>query len=141
MSETRTVEPNVTARALAWVGGRHVGMSSKCIWRVMMGVDESDVDAFDRGAYPLDPDDFSRCRRLLKLIPEWRARLPEMATQNAAWAALVERWDEIEASFVAEVGDEPTWGDMAPKTYELMRSIIYPNERHHSRARTTEPKP
>src|SRR5690349_18657585 len=108
-------------RALEWIGGDHVGISSKCIWRTMMGVDESKAPARDRGFYPLDPSDFWRCRRLLLAIPEWRERMGEMSKHGAVWAALVDRWDEIDAQFVAEVGEVPDYFASAPKTYELMK--------------------
>ena len=45
---------------------------------------------------PYDSDDFGRCYRLLKAVPEWRGRLSEVAAVLPKWAPLVERWDELE---------------------------------------------
>lgn len=79
-------------KALAiWALGRSTGASAKCIARHMMGL-ETD------GSYPSDGGDFGRCERLLDAVPEFRARLPEMAAVNSRWAALIPRWDEIWAS-------------------------------------------
>lgn len=88
--------------------------------------------AFDvktnRGSHPLDPDDFDRCLRLLEYVPEMRPHLHRMKEVSYVWAALVERWEEIERSHLDEVGLSWTKAGSAPKTYELMQSIIGPLE-------------
>ena len=56
---------------------------------------------------------------LLDAVPEWRARLGEMAKVGPEWAALVERWAELEALYVAQHHKELTL---------LMRSILRPLE-------------
>lgn len=109
-------------RALNWVSGNDTGLSSETIWRVMMGREVGRV------SYPHDPDDFGRCARLLRLIPEWRPRLKLMAGASVVWAALVDRWDEIADAMEAEVGIDWSKGRSAPKTYELMKSILRPVE-------------
>ena len=40
------------------------------------------------------------------------------------WAALMERWDEIEACHLEEVRLGWAKAKSAPKTYDLMRSVI-----------------
>ena len=85
-------------RACAWILGGQTGLSSKAIWATMLGVEAARWD------HPHDPDDMVRCLRLLREIPEWRARLPEMSAVSAYWAVLVAHWDEIEQTIRAEIG-------------------------------------
>lgn len=111
---------SIQERAMAWVVGGHVGMSSKAIWANMM-----DAGKPEHGwSHPHDPDDLSRCLRLLRLIPEWRERLPEMAKRSDSWRALVRHWDQIEQSMEDEVGWDWSKGRSAKKTYDLMQSMI-----------------
>lgn len=107
---------SIQDRANAWVVGEKVGMSSKAIWAHMMDAGKPRYG----WSHPHDPDDLSRCLRLLDLIPEWQARMPEMAKRSTAWAGLIRHWDAILASFKAEFGEEPyRQGDGS--TYELMK--------------------
>lgn len=76
-------------RALAWFQGNDTGTSSETIWFVMVGL------AMKRGDTPSDRDDFGRCHRLILKMPEWRARLPELAAAHPRWAGIVEHWDEL----------------------------------------------
>jgi hypothetical protein len=110
MSETTTIEH----RAAAWIVGRDTGSSSKALWAVMMGVDGG-------GAYPSDGGDLGRCLRLLEAVPEWRARLPEMAAKNDYWGALVKHWDELEALHAKAVDRD----DYKP-LYGRMKQILDP---------------
>lgn len=106
-------------RAHQWIVGGHVGASSIAIWSHMMGVTPK------RGwSHPYDPDDFSRCLRLLRMIPEWAPRIHEMARRSPAWASLASRWAEIAACMEEEVGWDWSKGRSAPRTYALMKSIL-----------------
>jgi len=122
----QTQEPmpsrDVTARALAWVCGRDTGVSSKRIWARMMYA-QPDRDPF--GGYPHDPDDFGRCYRLLKLIPEWRPRLGEMAAEGSVWEALAGAWDELTEHYEREhaAAGGRRWGWSAPLLYERMKAL------------------
>lgn len=71
-----------------WALGRHTGASAECIACHMIGIGE-------RKDYPSDGGDFDRCEALLDAMPEFRARLPEMASVSPYWAALVARWEDI----------------------------------------------
>lgn len=104
--------------ARAWIVDNDTGMSSKAIWAHMMGTKPR-----DGWATPRDPADFGRCARLLKLIPAWRKRLPEMAGRSRQWRKLVKHWDEIHAVMEAEVGIDWSKGGKAPMTYDLMKKI------------------
>ena len=104
-------------KILAWMGTGRVGASSNAMALHMCG-------APCDGAYPHDPDDLNRCMLFLEAVPEARAELPRMATVNKTWAALVARWNEIEAAFLAEVGRDWCKAQRAPNTYRLMREVI-----------------
>jgi len=94
-----------------WAVGPNTGASSKCLARHMMGLPTD-------GYWPSDGGDFERCEKLLDAVPEFRARLHEMASVNAYWAALVPRWEEIRA---------------ATDKYELIKSITRPVEKQDRR--------
>jgi len=72
-----------------WIISDDTGISSKTIWAVMMGVDT------DRSNVPLDCADFGRCYRLLKHMPEWTARLPEVAEKYPGWKPILREWDTL----------------------------------------------
>ena len=99
---------NEEYRAVAeWaMKGGSLGLSSRSIAMHMMGMTSP-------GDYPHDGDDFGRCEGLLDMVPSFRARLNEMASVNAYWAALVLRWEEIRRS---------------PDKYALIQSIVRPVE-------------
>lgn len=80
--------------ALEWVTGRDTGASSMALWSHMM-------TGRSTGEHPHDADDFGRIARLLDLVPEWRARVPEMARYSREWAALVAHWDALDALYRA----------------------------------------
>lgn len=84
---------SVEERALRWISTGSVGISSKTIWSVLTNAANGHTDV------PHDPDDFSRCKALLDLIPEWRARLGEVAQRYSKWKPFVENWTELEQMF------------------------------------------
>lgn len=61
---------------------------------------------------PYDPSDFRRCQALLIAVPDFAARLGEMASAGPTWAALVARWTEIEALMLTSTA----------AAYELIRT-------------------
>lgn len=100
-----------------WLLTGKVGLSSKAMASVWLN-----VPAYND--YPLDPADFNRCLLLLKAVPEMRSQLWQMAHLSEEWKRLVKSWDEIEKSFLQEVGFDWSKGTHAPKTWELMKSIL-----------------
>lgn len=50
---------------------------------------------------------------------EWRSRIDELAALGPEWAALVPRWDELEAAMRSEFGQRT-----APKAWRVMRSLL-----------------
>lgn len=116
-----TLSLTVEQRAIMWAAFGEQGISSRTIFAVMTGAMAYE-DAFPRDwarfDVPHDPSDFRRCYLLLKLIPEWRERLGEMAQAFYKWLPFVERWDEMTALY--ELERENPKG-MCPKLYELMK--------------------
>jgi hypothetical protein len=84
------VRIHLSPKARAWAESGDTGTSSRTIWHVMTG-----CPMFGDPYFPLDPADFGRCYRLLKLIPSWRKRLPEVAERFPNWKMLVENWREL----------------------------------------------
>jgi hypothetical protein len=118
------VKLTLREKALGWIVGRDTGLSSEAIWAQMVGVKHG-----DGCNYPSDPADLGRCLRLLKLIPSWRKRLPEMSRKHPCWRALVKHWDELEKLMADEVGIDWSKGRAAPLTYRRMKEILDPIER------------
>ncbi len=42
-----------------------------------------------------DPDDFSRCYKLLEAVPQFKQNLQMMKTLSPRWALLVDNWDKL----------------------------------------------
>lgn len=107
-------KPTVEGDAMAWLANGDTGTSSLTIWHTLMHSGKttkySDV--------PYDPDDFGRCYRLLKVMPQWRARLSEVAARYPAWAPLVDAWDELTALYESEAPS-----GKAPRLYARMRQL------------------
>ena len=105
---------------LRWLLTGEVGSSSKAMAAHLCGFPCS-------GHTPSDPGDFARCIVLLESVPELRAELHRMAEVSVAWAALVARWGEIEATYRGEEQSHcwryGRWS--APKTMKLMREVLY----------------
>jgi hypothetical protein len=99
-----------------WLDGPDTGISSKTIFSVMTG--RGVLGAFGPSV-PWDQDDFGRCHRLLKLFPEWRKRLGEVAERHPTWAGLVREWDTLSALYEEE---EPS--GRAPRCYQRMQELL-----------------
>lgn len=112
--------------ALAWIVGSDTGSSSKALWAVMMG-QKSQKD------HPIDTADLGRCLRLLELVPEWKARIGEMASVSPYWEALAARWTELTHLMVEECGEDFKRPSGTPRASELMREILTPVEKTDKR--------
>ncbi|WP_018991265.1 hypothetical protein [Aromatoleum toluclasticum] len=107
---------------LDWLNTGETGTSSKCMAMWLAFGKRTRGGTF--GNHPHDPDDMDRCLKLLATAPGLRERLPKMAKLSKTWAALVARWDEIEAMQMDEIGLNWTKSRSAPKTYALMKEVI-----------------
>ena len=102
--------------AFKWLHNGDTGTSSLTIWSVMTGC--RPPQSHFSADVPHDPDDFGRCYRLLKVMPEWRERLPEVATKHKTWAPLVAAWDEMTALYEQELPS-----GRAPLLYKRMQEL------------------
>lgn len=112
-ADTGRVEPS-PANAYEWFNGRDTGTSSLTIYSVFMHTDSP------HGQYniPSDPEDFGRCYRLLKIMPQWRFGLQQVADNFPAWQPLVDHWDELTALYEEELPD-----GTAPRLYARMKEL------------------
>ncbi|MGN7901417.1 hypothetical protein ACTJJT_00905 [Pseudomonas sp. 22373] len=102
---------------MEWMATGRVGASSKAMAFAACGLQND-------GSYPLDPDDLNRCLMLLKTVPAIREHFGKVAAIGEVWARLIERWNEIEESFLGEAGLNWEKAASAPKTYALMKQVI-----------------
>jgi hypothetical protein len=106
---------------IRWLAGGQRGVSSNTMVQHLTGLPA--LRDF-HGDHPHDPDDMTRCRRLLEEVPELQAEFPRMATYSGPWAKLVEHWQELCGLMDTE---SPRWREgvgRAPKTYKRMRELI-----------------
>lgn len=78
---------------------------------------------FGLGNHPHDPDDFSRCRRIVALVPNGSKRMAEVADafpKSKAWRALAESWVELEKLWSHE---ELRTDRRMPKLYARMQEL------------------
>lgn len=108
----------VERKVLEWFGNGDVGISSRCLALTALGIKPKDT------GYPRDPADLNRCLMLLATVPELRAHLYMLSVVSPEWAALVNRWSEIEQLFLREAGLDWSVARSAPLTYRFMRRII-----------------
>ena len=103
---------SIAERAAWWIEKGSVGTSSATIWAAMTG------GRAPRGHYdiPYDPDDYSRCRALLDLIPEWRADLSPVAERFPWFAPFLARWSEFD-----QLWDLESSSGYCPDLYDLMK--------------------
>lgn len=84
---------NWKTRIHIWLNDGEPGISSKTIVQYLTGVPTglSTVE-YD---HPHDPDDFSRCYKLLILVPELKPQLERMKKLSNVWESLIDNWDKL----------------------------------------------
>jgi hypothetical protein len=107
----------MSANIIRWLAQGEVGESSKTMAFTALGQETTFK------SYPLDPDDFKRCLKLLKAAPEVRLHFSAIRALSPTWAALIDHWDELEALFIEEAGTEWNWRWSAPKTYDRIQEL------------------
>lgn len=105
---------------IEWMLSNDTGISSKTICAVMTN---SNPRANFWAGFPHDPADFGRCYRLLKLFPEWRGRLPEVAERFPEWSKLVIAWDELTDTYENELNNAD---GRLPILYRRMQELNKP---------------
>jgi len=108
---------SVKEKAMWWIANGHVGMSSKTMWNRLMGNKNFPIN------HPYDPDDFSRCYKLLEAVPEWKNELDKLKPLSKAWNNLVENWDKLTEMF--EENRRTDWKNSKKiGMYEFMQTLI-----------------
>ena len=104
---------------LDWLRNGRVGSSSYTLCVALTGAtDPSREDGKDN---PWDPDDFGRCDKFFKAVPEARAKISEMSAVSPQWAALAPIWDELETLYSED--KEP---GNPKRLYERMKEVLEP---------------
>ncbi len=112
----------LSEEAQNWLATGDRGQSSNTLFGVMTGIPLWGRWGKD---HPWDPDDFVRCEKLLRAVPEFRPRLQEMAAVSPVWARLVENWQHIVSLIEAEAsGAFDGHRGTAPEAYKLMKTLI-----------------
>lgn len=104
-----------------WLAGGQRGVSSNTMAQHLTGLPA--LGGW-HGDHPHDPDDMTRCRRLLEEVPRLQAEFSRMASCSGPWAQLVQHWQELCELMDTEA---PRWREArgsAPKTYKRMRELI-----------------
>jgi hypothetical protein len=110
--------------AQEWIIEGHTGISSKTIWSHFVLNKEPKWPS-----PPSDPSDLLRCYWLLKIAPEWKIRMGEIAERYPEWRGLVDHWSELEQMLEqawpkscasGEYEDEPP----AKALYKRMKELL-----------------
>ena len=108
---------SIQEKAVFWMANGETGMSSKTMWNCFMGSPEFTVNI------PYDPDDFSRCYKLLQAVPEWKNELHKLKPLSKEWSNLVDNWDKLMSMY--ELNVRENWKNYkAIGMYEFMQSLI-----------------
>ena len=115
---------NLSFQSVEWLASGERGISSEHMFYVLTGIPAGRIRPGSH--HPLDPDDFKRCEKLLRQVPEFRIRLDEMRLVSSVWGALVDNWNKL-----VEVIEEEAPGVLsgerfhgpAPKAYALMKEL------------------
>ena len=111
----------VCNRICMWLAYGEQGISSRTIFDVLSGMEKPDEFPYELlHNIPLDPSDFRRCYLLLRLIPEWRERLGEVAEAHPTWKPFVENWDKLTQLYEEERSNASV---NAPKLYKFMQEL------------------
>lgn len=106
----------VNQRAIWWWNKGQRGASSETMWFCFRG-------QITRREHPYDPDDFSRCYKLLKAIPEWKNELHKLKEISDVWGKLVDNWDKLTEMY--EDNERQQWKNYKKiGMYEFMQTLI-----------------
>ena len=119
--QERLAGSGLSDNAILWLATGRRGLSSNTLFTFVTGFDAEGDHGHN---YPHDPDDLSRCRKLLEQCPELVSCLPRVAAAGAEWAALVPRWEELCALMDDEAPEWRLGRGRGPKTYALMKEFI-----------------
>lgn len=107
-----------------WIINEDVGVSSRTIWCVLMGLFYKKIVGAEKrvceGRFdvPHDPSDFGRCSRMFEHLPQWKGRLSEVSAVFPKWEPFVREWDKMEGLYQRDLES-----GKSPDLYELMKSL------------------
>ncbi|MFI5296496.1 MAG: hypothetical protein ACHREM_00240 [Polyangiales bacterium] len=98
-----------------WIRGEDTGRSSICLCFAATGLTAGRMSMIE-GWTPLDPSDFGRCYRFLKLFPN--LNVAPAGERWPHWKPFVEAWPELTALYEEELPS-----GAAPKLYARLRQL------------------
>ena len=110
---------DVEEKAMWWIANGFVGMSSKTMWNCFMNITKFPIN------HPHDPDDFSRCYKLLEAVPEWKEKsnMRKLKKLSEPWSNLVDNWDKLTEMYEKNVKEN--WENYKEiGMYEFMQTLI-----------------
>jgi hypothetical protein len=110
---------NMKDKILSWLATGEVGASSKCMAFTVLNLPTDK-------SHPHDPDDFNRCLKLVRTIPEIKACFDQIAELSPSWSVIISNWTMIEANFIREAGFDWSKSKSAMNTYKIMRKLLDP---------------
>ena len=103
------------------INGEH-GISSKTIFNHLSRTLQTRAMENDYPTHPFDPDDFSRCYKLLKAVPQWKSKLNNLKALSPVWEKLVDNWDKLTEMYEQNVKDN--WKNSKKiGMYEFMQKL------------------
>lgn len=109
-------EWSVAHKAAFWFRNGERGASSEAMFFCLM-------DKPGRKDHPYDPDDFSRCYKLLQAVPEWKSELHKLKTLSPVWDKLVDNWEILTRMF--EENERTKWKNHKNVgMYDLMKALV-----------------
>ncbi len=124
--ERERATPKAVVTAVRGALQAHQGLSAATIASVLVPELEDYADgltgSFGLGGHPHDPDDFSRCRRIVALVPNGIERMREVADDYPclAWERLAPAWAELESLWIQE---ETRNDRRMPKLYARIQEL------------------
>ncbi len=115
------VTANTIERMIFWLANGERGTSSETMFSTLAksihGAPQLTLARWGEH-HPSDPDDFSRCHKLLETVPELRAKLPLMKAVSPVWSALVDNWEKL-----TEMHNEQVSTGKRNGMYEFMKEL------------------
>lgn len=119
----------ISPEAAEWLASGERGLSNEALFSLTVGLDIRGWRSLSGRRWwdhPHDPDDFQRCERMLRMVPEARGNL-DAARVTPEWSVLIEHWDELVALIENEVPgvfEGPRKHGSAPRSYRRMCDLL-----------------